>query len=188
MRKRKKSNGLTVNAIAGSYVVVLGFDMDKEDCDGLLGFSIHRVDHMENEATYMKGMKAFVETDPGFPAGSLYSTNDHPWQSFQWADYSAKPGYDYTYTITALKGTPKKLTKFAVTEIDITTEAVSNENHSVYFNRGTAASQEYVRRFGDRKPDLEGDPAFTKIAFEWLSRGLYEALVEFIGSCEVYIF
>ena len=184
MRKTKTSNGLTVNAITGSYVVILGLDMSKEDCDGLLGFSIHRVDHKENEATYMKGMKAFAETDPGFPAGSLYSTKDHPWQSFQWADYSAKPGYEYTYTVTALKGTPKNLTSFAVTKINVTTESVSNENHSVYFNRGTAASQEYVRRFGDRKPDPINDPEFTKIAFEWLSRGLYEALVEFIKSCK----
>jgi len=70
MRKTKTSNGLTVKAIAGSYVVILGLDMSEGDCDGLLGFSIHRVDHKENEASYMKGMKTFAETDPGFPTAT----------------------------------------------------------------------------------------------------------------------
>ena len=98
MRKSIQKNGLTLNAIAGSNVVILGFNMKEEDCEGLLGFSIHRKDHAENECYYMKGMKIFEETDPGFPSGSLYSTKDHPWQSFQWADYSAKPGHIYTYT------------------------------------------------------------------------------------------
>lgn len=182
MRKSENSGVLKVNAIAGTYVVVLGFDLSKTDCEGLLGFSIHRTDHTENEASYMQGMKCFTQTDPGFPSGSLYSTKDHPWQSFQWADYSAKPGYLYTYTITALKGTPTNLTFFAETKIGVLTESTQKEKHNVYFNRGTAASQEYVRRFGNRKPDGT-DPEFTKTAFKWLSRGLYEALEDYITGC-----
>jgi len=82
-------------------VVVLGFDLPKNECKGLLGFSILRLDHKDNESYFLEGMKAFAETDPGFPAGSLYSTKDHPIQGFQWADYSAKPGNKYTYTVTA---------------------------------------------------------------------------------------
>src|SRR5690606_37897688 len=157
MRKTKTSNGLTVNVIAGSYVVMLGFDMEAKDCEGLLGFSIHRIDHSENESYYMKGMKTFEETDPQFPSGSQYSTKYHPWQSFQWADYSAKPGHEYTYTISALKGKPTNLIPFATTVVKITTEKEENEVHNVYFNRGISAVQEYVRRFGDVKP-LESDP------------------------------
>src|SRR5665647_803583 len=101
MRKSKTTNGLKVNAISGTYVVMLGFDLPEDQCAGLLGFSIHRFDQQENESYYLQGMKAFAETDPGFPSGSLYSSKDHPFQSFQWADYSAKPGYTYTYTVTA---------------------------------------------------------------------------------------
>jgi phosphatidylserine/phosphatidylglycerophosphate/cardiolipin synthase-like enzyme len=178
VRVTKTKDGLKVHAVAGTYVVLLGFDLAEADCDGLLGFSIHRTDHTENEAYYLSAMKAFAETDPGFPAGSLYSTRDHPIQSFQWADYSAKPGHDYTYTITALKGTPANLTPHATTPIDITTESPESGNHDVYFNRGLAASQAYVRRFGDRAP--EDVP--NRKAFEWLSRGLNEALEAFIRS------
>ncbi len=181
MRKTKDSTDLKVVAISGTYVVTLGFNLPKNLCNGLLGFSIHRVDHTENESYYLEGMKCFQETDPGLPAGSLYSTKDHPIQGFQWADYSAKPGYDYTYTITALKGTPKKLVPFLSTSVDITTESPDAKKHNVYFNRGTAASQEYMRRFGDKAPDKVKP---KEAAFEWLSRGLFEAMKDFVESCK----
>ncbi len=173
------ANGLKVNAIAGTYTVILAFTLPEEKCEGLLGFSIHRKDHKENESYYLKGMKAFEATDPGFPSGSLYSTKDHPIQSFQWADYSAKPGYKYTYTLTALKGTPQVLKAFSKVKVVVTTESPEMSKHDVYFNRGTAASQEYVRRFGNLRPE---DVPNNK-AFEWLSRGLYEALENFVNSC-----
>lgn len=179
MRTVKTNSGLTVQAIAGTYVVILAFDLPEQDCEGLLGFSIHRIDTQDNDAYYLEGMKTFEETDPGFPSGSLYSSRDQPFQSFQWADYSAKPGYTYTYTIAALKGTPKNLTEFVSTEIEVATEAVEANNHNVYFNRGTAASQEYVRRFGDKRPE---DVPNNK-TFEWLSRGIYEAAELFINTC-----
>lgn len=179
MRVSKTTNGLKVHAIAGTYVVMLGFDLPEADCNGLLGFSIHRTDHTENEAGFLQAMKVFAEADPGFPAGSLYSTRDHPIQSFQWADYSAKPDHDYTYTITANKGTPTNLTPHAVTAIDVTTESPESGNHDVYFNRGIAGSQAYVRRFGDKAPQ----DVPNRKAFEWLSRGLNEALEDYIRSC-----
>ncbi len=178
MRISNTTNGLKVQAIAGNYVVMLGIDLSKQKCNGLLGFSIHRSDG-DKDAFYLKAMKAFTETDPGFPSGSLYSTEHHPIQSFQWADYSAKPGATYTYTITALKGEPDNLTNYAETKVVVTTESTASDKHEVYFNRGIAASQEYVRRFGNLAPDKVPNNK----AFEWLSRGLYEALESFIRSC-----
>lgn len=185
MRVTRTSGGLRVHAVAGTYVVALGFHLPRDQCAGLLGFSIHRTDHQGKEAYWLKGSKTFEETDPGFPpAGAQYSTAEHPIQSFQWADYSAKPGRRYTYRILARKGTPRALTTYAEVKLDITTESPENGDHDVYFNRGIAASQEYVRRFGDRSPpdnppDLIADPIYG-----WLSRGLYEALTDFVNACE----
>jgi phosphatidylserine/phosphatidylglycerophosphate/cardiolipin synthase-like enzyme len=179
MRITKTTHGLGVHAVAGTYVVMFGFDLPEADCNGLLGFSIHRTDHTENEAGFLEAMKAFTATDPGFPAGSLYSTKDQLIQSFQWADYSAKPGHDYTYTITAKKGTPENLAPHAETIVDVTTESPESGDHDVYFNRGVAGSQAYVRRFGDKAPDKVANNK----AFEWLSRGLNEALEAYIRSC-----
>ena len=109
MRKNKTNNDFKLNVISGTYVVMMGWSLPQNQCDGLLGFSIHRESPQENEAYFLKGMKVFQETDPGFPPGSMYGTNKHPIQGFQWSDYSAKPGLTYVYTVTALKGTPANL-------------------------------------------------------------------------------
>jgi hypothetical protein len=177
MRRRKSNDGLTLRAISGTYVVILGIDMDEADCDGLLGFAIHRTDHTEDEAYWMQGIKTFAETDPGFVAGSTYSTRQHPIQGFSWSDYSAKPGHDYTYRVEALFGKPNDLQSEARVQVRISTESPEGGDHDVYFNRGVAASQAYARRFGNRRPDEVGDAAFA-----WLSRGLYEATEAFIES------
>ena len=49
MRNKKEDTGLTVNAIAGTYVVTLGLDLDEEKREGCLGFAIQREDHAEDE-------------------------------------------------------------------------------------------------------------------------------------------
>lgn len=176
VRKRKKSGPLSVHAISGTYVVLLGFNLPEADCDDLLGFSVHRTDETENEAYFIQGMKCFEATDPGFPAGSSYPTSEHPVQSFQWSDYTAKPGHRYIYKVTALKGTPVNLQPLASVSVPIETESPEGDVNDVYFNRGVAASQAYTNRFGDRSPD---DVPNGK-AFDWLSRGLFEAMLAFV--------
>ena len=81
--------------------------------------------------------------------------------------------------MTALKGTPANLIAHAVTAVEVTTESPVSGAHDVYFNRGVAGSQSYVRRFGDRAPDAVAN----RKAFEWLSRGLNEALEAHLRSC-----
>jgi phosphatidylserine/phosphatidylglycerophosphate/cardiolipin synthase-like enzyme len=179
MRKKVTNQGLTVQGIAGTYVVLLGFDLAKADCVGLMGFAIHRTDHTENEAYWLEGLKTFAETDPGFPTGAKYSTRQHPIQGFTWSDFSAKPGHDYTYRVLALKGTPQNLEPSAEVSVKVTTECPTSGNHDIYFNRGAAASQEYSRRFGNRKPHEVGPKAF-----DWLSRGLYESIIKFIAQAK----
>lgn len=180
MRVSESHDGLKLHAVAGSYVVLLGWHVPEDRCYGLMGFAIHRTDHTEDEAFFLEGMKAFEETDPGFPAGSTYSTRNQPIQSFQWSDYSAKPGHEYTYRVSALKGPPTDLVVDIEVAIQIRTEAPEAGDHDIYFNRGVAASQAYVRRFGDRRPEKVQNNA----AFDWLSRGLYEAMADFVDDCE----
>lgn len=184
MRVTRTSGDLRVHAVAGTYVVSLGFHLPRLACDGLLGFSIHRTDHTADEAAWLKGTKVFEETDPGFPAGSQYSTQDHPIQSFQWADYTAKPGHRYTYRVLARKGTPSMLETADEVIIPIRTESPENGDQDIYFNRGISASQEYARRFGTQRPDRRQEDVVGDPIYAWLSRGLYEALVAFIEGCE----
>ena len=177
MRAQTTAGPLTLRAIAGTHVVLLGWDMAEAACPGILGFALHRYDPVEDEAYWLRGLKTFAETDPGFVAGSDYSTRDHPIQSFLWADYTAKPGRPYVYRVVALGGTPRALVPTASVAVAVTTEAVEGSVHAVHFNRGLAASQAYARRFGDQRPQDVGAPAFR-----WLSRGLEEAMVRFVAE------
>lgn len=183
MRKKQAKAGVTVNAIAGTHVVSLGFDLADAQRKGCLGFALQREDHTEDERYWMSGMKTFKETDPGLGPGGQVSSREHPFQSFQWADYSAKPDHDYTYNIIPLYGTPQQLKEGTPLSVRITTEKELAKPHSVFFNRGAVASQEYARRFLNKAPDqLEGDE--RKAAFNWLSRGLVEAFYAFLSRAK----
>ena len=105
MRNRKESNGLSVQAIAGTHVVLLGMNLPKGKCPGLLGFAIRRHDHTEGETYWLTGYKTFESLEPHPAAGVAYSTHQHLIQGFTWSDFSAKPGYNYTYEVVALRGT-----------------------------------------------------------------------------------
>jgi phosphatidylserine/phosphatidylglycerophosphate/cardiolipin synthase-like enzyme len=176
MRCRKKHAGLTVNALAGTHVVFFGLDLAESKRAGFRGFGIKRLDHMEQDTIWLQGLKTFEKTEP-FPAtGERFSTLHHPIQSFQWADYSAKPGTPYTYTLVALYGDPASLEQRIELELDISTEVENGPVHSAFFNRGSVATQEYARRFQNQPPSEAGPGAY-----QWLSRGLLEALVAFLG-------
>jgi phosphatidylserine/phosphatidylglycerophosphate/cardiolipin synthase-like enzyme len=179
MRCRRLHAGLTVNAIAGTHVVFFGLDLAKSKRAGFRGFGFQRFDHVEGDTIWLQGLKTFEKTEPYPATGERFSTLHHPIQSFQWADYSAKPGTAYTYTVVALYGDPASLEPQIELELDITTETETGSVHSAFFNRGSVATQEYARRF-QNQPPTEAGPG----AYQWLSRGLLEALVAFLGRAE----
>jgi hypothetical protein len=179
MRKDSAKGGLSVHAVAGSYVVILGINITDNLRAGLRGFAIKRTDHTENESYWMSGTKVFESVEPHPAAGEQFSSLKHPYQSFQWSDYSAKPGYDYTYTIVALYGAPDALEQRVSVDVAVTTEATEAATHSIHFNRGSPASQEYARRFLNKPPSEAGQGAY-----DWLSRGLIESIIEFIKRAE----
>jgi len=178
MRKREESDQLSVQAVAGTHVVLLGMDLPQAKCPGLLGFAIRRHDHTEGEKYWLQGYKTFASVEPHPAEGVQYSTRRHPIQGFTWSDFSAKPGYDYSYEIVALRGSPSSPQESQRVEVKLRTETehLPGSMHHVHFNRGAAASQEYTRRFGDKSPQQVG-PA----AFDWLSRGAAEAIQAFIA-------
>lgn len=183
MRRKRTVDGVTVNGIAGTHVVLLGLDLAAERRNGCLGFAIQREDHTEDERYWLSGMKTFAETDPALGPGGQVSSRQHPFQTFQWADYSAKPEHEYSYTVIPLYGTPAKLSEGPRVVAKVTTEAELGKPHSAFFNRGSVASQEYARRFQDIPPSkLEGEQQIA--AYQWLSRGLHEGLLAFIARAK----
>jgi hypothetical protein len=179
MRKRVENGGLSANAVAGCHVVLLGLNVSEDLRAGLRGFAIKRQDKTEDETYWMSGTKTFESVEPHPAPGAQFSSLKHPFQSFQWADYSAKPGHDYVYTVVALYGEPNALEQRLSVAVEVTTEAEEGVNHAIHFNRGAVATQEYARRFLNKPPDEVG-PA----AFDWLSRGLLESIIAFVKRAE----
>lgn len=179
MRKKEKRGPLSVQAIAGAYVVLLGIDMEEERSRGVLGFAIERTDHTNNDRVdWLQGFKTFEAS--GLARGTLVSTKDHPIQAFMWADFTTRRAHEYTYRVVAMRGEPGKLKPAEWVKVRVAMEDEDKGKHAVYFNRGVAGSQAYVRKFGDLPPDKVPN----REAWRWLSRGLFRALLRFIGQAK----
>ncbi len=65
MRSRKTKDGLTVMAVAGTNVVLLGFNLPKAKTTTLLGFAVKRTDHAKGGAAASQAYQArFGERSP----------------------------------------------------------------------------------------------------------------------------
>ncbi|KPG01445.1 hypothetical protein IP86_04100 [Rhodopseudomonas sp. AAP120] len=178
MRVRQASGPLSVHAIAGGYVILLGIDMEEQASKGLLGFAIERIEHGHGDArAWLQALKVFenVAVQPG-----PVSTEQHPIQGFFWGDYTVRYGHDYTYRVVAMRGAPGALQPAETVEVRIATEVEDAGTHAVYFNRGVAGSQAYTRKFGDKRPD----EVPNREAYRWLSRGLFRAMLDFIHRAD----
>ncbi|MCA1695711.1 MAG: phospholipase D-like domain-containing protein [Actinobacteria bacterium] len=174
MRAQQSAGGLTVRATAGNNVVLLGFDVAPPKVAGLLGFGIQRTDHTEGEQYWLPNQLGF----PGADTHTALRTDAHPVQTFRWGDYTAKPDHDYTYRVVALTGSPGQLTPVEEVSVAVRTEGHRLGAHTIVFNRGAASSQAYATRFGNKKPR----EVPRREAYRWLSRGLEEELIAFIGQ------
>ena len=106
MRSRKQERSLSVHAVAGTYVVLLGLDIAEDKSKGLLGFTIIRETEGEPGKKILGGGKRFASVpDDGKPVRS----DKAPIQSFLWGDYEALPGKTYRYRVIAQYGQPGKL-------------------------------------------------------------------------------
>src|SRR5215470_15745158 len=105
MRNLKKGPVLTVRAIGGSHVVTLAWDFSsgqEAKREGLMGFAIERSEYKDEkivERYFLRGIKRFKSKDEGLPPGTPVPTSEHPVQSFQWGDYTAKPATTYRYKV-----------------------------------------------------------------------------------------
>lgn len=120
----------------------------------------------------------------------MVSTARAPLQKFRWGDYTVDPGKSYRYRVVPRYDPAAKIVQdgkeaerrreFDTIQGGVTVEFKTENNHghdaSVFFNRGAAASRAYNSRYGDN------DPARIPDALWWLSRGLEEALIGFIGQ------
>jgi hypothetical protein len=90
MRARGSSDGLTVLGIAGNHVAMFGWDMSRDDIEAkrVLGFAIRRIRLSDGDVRWLEGLKTFASVEKNPPPGVGRSSHKHPFQTFQWADYS----------------------------------------------------------------------------------------------------
>jgi phosphatidylserine/phosphatidylglycerophosphate/cardiolipin synthase-like enzyme len=178
MRKKSSSGSLTVRAIAGTHVVLLGMSVEPDDRKGLMGFAVERLDKETGEKKQLPNFLLFRANDKG--GKPSHSSAKNPIQAFQWCDYTAQPGRKYIFTVTARYGSAKSLRDGDAVTLEVTTEATDRGKHAIFFNRGTAGWQAYQREFGERDPDQVPN----REGYRWLSRGLEEALLAFLAQAE----
>jgi phosphatidylserine/phosphatidylglycerophosphate/cardiolipin synthase-like enzyme len=185
MRAKANDQSLTVKAVVGTYDAILAFDLAEGARDGCLGFSIERTDlDGGNKRRWLPNMLTF-KSDAG--TGSP-TTARAPLQSFRWGDYTLKPGQRYRYRVVPRYGSAADILAAAAdaggnadaipggVTIEVQAEDPQQPESAVFFNRGAAASQAYVDKFG------QADPGGNQAALDWLSRGAKEAILGFLAA------
>jgi phosphatidylserine/phosphatidylglycerophosphate/cardiolipin synthase-like enzyme len=183
--KREETSNLKGAALVGTHSVIIGWDLkDAADRVGLHGFAIRRkdLDPATGELLrlqWLGGYKRFKSTDDG--RATDVSSLEGPFQRFRWNEYTLKQNREYIYEVYPMRGDPGALVRDGEPlTFNIRPSAEDAENLGVYVNRGVTAAPAYLRRFNNLHPRQVEDNK----AFKWLSRGLKESLLEFIGQAQ----
>lgn len=184
MRVNTATGKFRASAIAGTRAVMIALDCDEDAKKGLLGFAFQRKRiGQDAEPRWLRSLKVFesVIPRPDTKHGD-YRTNEYPIQSFLWSDYTAEPGVTYQFDIFPAFGKPGAVVLGSKLTLEVKTEVENDGQHGIWFNRGAIASQAYAREFRNHKPTDEemNDPSDKHT--KWLSRGLLEACLNYIGS------
>ncbi|PUB81656.1 MAG: hypothetical protein DBP02_17740 [gamma proteobacterium symbiont of Ctena orbiculata] len=198
MRAFKSNKNISVYAIAGTHVVLLGINASDEARRGLLGFTIEKKGATGDFKPLRGGSRAFENYDvEKFP-----DSRTAPIQSMMWSDYTVSPDKSYTFKLTPVYGTPEQLQPGGSIQVSVKTERPDDGKHGVFFNRGVAGSQAYSRRFGKHlkyyptesgygsrrklvaKPYIKPEDVPERKAYKWLSRGLEEGMLAFIRQAK----
>lgn len=171
-------------ALVGTYSVIIGWDLkDPSNRIGLKGFAIRRselnpITEEVTELRWLRGYKRFKSDDSDH--GEEVSSLEAPFQRFRWNDYSLKPENAYRFEVFEMRGDPGALVRsHKAISFLIRPSREDQDDLGIYVNRGVTAASAYLSRFKNKAPKEVGAAAYN-----WLSRGLKESLLEFIESTE----
>ncbi len=195
------NDGLRVKAYAGTTGVLLAFDIAEKQRPGLLGFAVSR--ESPDAPDQQKRAEKFLPAALRFPDMPKPKGGDAekdpvlsdrcPIQKFRWSDYTVYPDSRYVYRVFPVRGTPAKLTRDEPLLVKVKTHALDGHEAAI-FNRAVVSSQAFARKFPDIEKDLEAarkrgvkdvsEFAMPQPALDWLSRGLFEAMRDFLQSAK----
>jgi phosphatidylserine/phosphatidylglycerophosphate/cardiolipin synthase-like enzyme len=195
------NDGFRVKAYAGTTGALLAFDIAEEQRPGLLGFAVSREspdapDQQKRAEKFLPAALRFPEMPKpiGGDAEKDPVLSDRcPIQKFRWSDYTVYPDSNYVYRVFPVRGTPAKPTRDEPLLVKVKTHALDGHEAAI-FNRAVVSSQAFARKFPDIDKDLEAarkrgvkdvsEFAMPQPALDWLSRGLFEAMRDFLQSAK----
>lgn len=192
MRKSaESSNGdFELKVISGTRTILMALNCPESRRKGFRGFAFYRQQRGSEQGKWLRSQKVFksLVPDPRKLVGGhrqVFTTLEHPVQSFIWSDYTAEPGSTYSFRILPMYGKPGALTCDPADEIHFSVKTEPEDDpsgHSIWFNRGAIASQHFANEFGNIKPSAQQLDDLQQPVTRWLSRGLVEACLSFINS------
>jgi phosphatidylserine/phosphatidylglycerophosphate/cardiolipin synthase-like enzyme len=181
--KSRRNDAGQVFAVTGTNTVSFGIAASEATLDGLLGFAVERIDPATGARRFVDGFKVFESLVPQPTPDLRVTTREHPVQSLSWDDFTAAADHEYRYVFHPMKGTPASPDFPTPTmSVRVRTEPLTGEAHDIFFNRGVASSQAYVREFGIAPIDTL-EPERRARALAWLSRDLDDAILRFVDAC-----
>jgi phosphatidylserine/phosphatidylglycerophosphate/cardiolipin synthase-like enzyme len=195
MKASTTKNGLTLRVIAGTHDAIIAMDLQENKRKGCLGFTIQRTDLgpaakpfpvNKQKTVFLPNFLRFPSVP--LPANKKFSTTeDAPLQKYRWGDYTLQPANTYRFKVTPRYGKPNALTTLPGlengVEVEVTTEDPNSEETSVFFNRAAAASEAFNLKFPNVK-DVSDDTPEGAEARKFLSHGLEEAIIAFLGKAQ----
>src|SRR6266404_3781092 len=133
MRVHGAADDLSVQAIAGTHVVLFGFNLPKAKTKDLLGFALKRTDKSRpnSQPFYLPNFLLLKANDKGQKPD--HSSSSNPFQEFVWGDYTLAPDEQYEYLVEARYGTPEALETRASLTLTIKTESELGDRQDVFF-------------------------------------------------------
>lgn len=178
MRFFNKDNDLKVYAVSGTQTVLLAMEINKAKVISkhFMGFKISRKEGSK-APVILNGSKRFPSDDPLHPQQKV-----SPIQSYLWKDYTVDPGKTYTYIFEAMFGPWNNMKSLFSTTLQVSTEKLHGEEHSVFFNFGVTGCQAYAKQFAKKKvdtlPKADKEKAFTILGRELFTEGLLKFVAQ----------
>ena len=178
---RAKRGAYRATALVGTHSVSIGWDVDPAVRAGLKGFAVRKTefDLATGETlavNWLAGQKRFKGD---LVDGYDVSSRDAPFQRFRWSDYGLKPQQGYRFEVFPIRGVPGALTANELpVRLTFRPSPYEVAGLGAWVNRGVSSAFAYLDRFKGAHPRDVAEGA----AYRWLSRGLKEALLEFIAA------
>lgn len=180
---RATKGDYSATALVGTHSVSVAWNCKDGRQNGLRGFAVRKTEYDASTGdliatNWLRGQKRFKND---IADGMEISSARAPFQRFRWSDYTLKSGQAYRFEIFPVRGTfPALTTDEPPVELMLRPSQETVDGVGIHVNRGVTSAFAYLDRFKLQHPSDVADGS----AYRWLSRGLKEALLDFIAAAK----